>query len=120
MKGNTTCPDHCGLAFDDDFIVRLIAIDCLMRTTTGKEITILSGPRCAAHNTKVRGVNGSSHILGIAADIEFLDNFQCFWLLNHIIGQGFVRIGMNRAEKFIHIDSGTEKMNYPQGIIWNY
>ena len=54
---------------DEDLVVLLQCI----REHFNKPVTITSGYRTAAHNTKVGGSKSSQHLLGRAADIQVAD-----------------------------------------------
>lgn len=60
------CPDCNITAYDSKLVDRLQII----RNLLGESITITSGYRCKAHNTKVKGSINSLHMQGIAVDIK--------------------------------------------------
>ena len=86
-----------------------------VRKKLGKPIKINSGYRTVARNKKIGGVNDSSHLKGLAADISCSNSVDRFKLLNLLLEAGFNRIGI--AKSFIHIDIDKTKS---QNVIWGY
>ena len=60
---------HCGCG-EKDVNPKLVDLLDRIRKSFDKPITIMSGRRCKAHNTKVGGAKNSQHVLGNAADIQ--------------------------------------------------
>jgi uncharacterized protein YcbK (DUF882 family) len=120
MRGNLTCPDKCGFEFNTQFLRDLTELDKLSKIYIKREIYITSGPRCPEYNAKVKGINGSTHTEGIAADIEFLNSEDLYFLIKHSLGLGICRIGINREHKYIHIDKGMKSKRFDKNIIWLY
>ena len=91
------------------------------RAIYGKPIYITSGYRTEAHNEKVGGVFGSSHLKGLAADISDnasgtkIDSRNRFLMLQALFAVGFDRIGVGNG--FTHIDIDTSKK---PDVIWTY
>ena len=63
------CRDGTDTILIDEGLV--VLLQCI-REHFGKPVTITSGYRTASHNTRVGGSKSSQHLLGRAADIEFL------------------------------------------------
>lgn len=76
---------------------------------------LTSACRCIKWNKKVGGSETSSHIVGLAADIEVKDGRSRFKILNALIIVGFTRIGIGKD--FIHADIDTRKF---QATVWLY
>lgn len=77
--------------------------------------TITSGYRTKLYNDKVGGVEGSSHIKGLAADIRAVGSREKFIIVNSLLLVGFTRIGISK--NFIHVDLDKDKI---QDVIWTY
>jgi uncharacterized protein YcbK (DUF882 family) len=85
------------------------------RSLAGVAFKINSGYRTEAHNAKVKGVKGSSHCQGWAADIHCTDGSQRFLIVNALLKSGINRIGISST--FIHADCDPTK---PTQVIWTY
>lgn len=107
-KWEFKCKCGCGLyIYNEDFVVKVQRV----RDRYKKRIGVNSGTRCSTHNKKEGGSDTSSHLDGIAGDLE-ADNM--FLLLRYTI-QEFDRLGI--AETFIHVDNDKNKK---QEIYWIY
>ena len=96
--------------------------DFLERLDTAREyavtpFVISSGYRCSKHNEAVGGLETSSHLKGLAADIHVQGSRQRYKILMGLIGAGFNRIGINSKRGFIHVDLDTAK---PSNVVWIY
>jgi uncharacterized protein YcbK (DUF882 family) len=76
---------------------------------------ITSGYRTEKHNNKIGGVKDSSHLKGLAADVQCTDSRSRYIMLNALNKVGFCRIGI--SDTFIHCDISTDKS---QQVIWVY
>lgn len=85
------------------------------RKKFGKPIKINSGYRSEAHNKKVGGVESSSHLKGLAADISCTNSVDRFNLYDVLREVGFKRIGVARS--FIHVDIDKDKSSK---VFWVY
>ena len=85
------------------------------RKKFGKPIKINSGYRSEAHNRKVGGTSGSSHLKGLAVDIACDGSVNRFELCNILLEVGFKRIGIGKY--FIHVDIDKDKS---QHVMWLY
>jgi hypothetical protein len=85
------------------------------RHIAGVPFRINSGYRSEAHNRRVNGSKGSSHLKGLAADISATTSNRRYLVLSALIRVGFRRIGI--ADTFIHVDADESK---PQNISWLY
>ena len=74
----------------DEFVRKLD----IARDIAGIPFNINSGFRCKKHNEAVGGVENSSHLKGIAADILVKDENSRFKILEGLIRAGFKRIGI--------------------------
>lgn len=93
------CKDGSDLVKVDDELVEKLQI---MRSYFGSPITINSGYRTKAHNTKVGGSPNSQHLLGKAADIVVKGRTP------KIVGEfakkiGFTGVGIYKD--FVHVDT---------------
>jgi len=100
-----------GEAMDKEFLSRLDQA----RSLCDIPFRITSGYRTEDHNRKVKGVLGSSHTKGLAADIACTNSAA-----RHIIVSALLKVGLNRigiADTFIHVDRDSSK---PANVIWTY
>lgn len=93
---------------DPGFLIKLQRL----RDLWGSPLTVTSGLRCRAWNTKVAGSPNSLHLLGKAADLllENPEDGPRLSILAEKAGMGGV--GLDRG--FIHVDDG------PSGRRWSY
>jgi hypothetical protein len=110
------CSCGCGVGS-----ISPILVDKLqnIRDVTNKSMTITSGLRCEAFNTKIKGSSSSSHVpndegIGLAVDISCTTSEDRYSIINVAI-KFFRRIGI--SGKFIHLDVDPYKT---QGVIWTY
>lgn len=106
------CPCGCGqndMVFD--FLARLEAA----RAGAGIPFVINSGFRCAEHNRAVGGTILSSHMFGLAVDIDVPNSRARFKILESLVRAGFTRIGV--GENFIHVDDDPKKDTQ---VVWLY
>tara|TARA_R110000822_G_scaffold128628_1_gene264471 strand:+ start:1018 stop:1386 length:369 start_codon:yes stop_codon:yes gene_type:complete len=92
----------------------------LAREKFDKPIKITSGFRTEAYNIdlKARGYKASSkssHLKGLAVDIQCNNSKNRFELVDILLDVGFNRIGI--ANTFIHADIDQDK---PSHVIWTY
>jgi uncharacterized protein YcbK (DUF882 family) len=84
------------------------------RTLCGFPIIITSGLRTPEQNSAVGGVPDSSHVLGLAADIQVPvgqnEREKLIWALGRV---GFKRLGL--YNRHIHLDIDKSKA---QNIVW--
>lgn len=78
--------------------------------------------RCPVHNANEGGRPNSAHVTTETencegCDILYRNNSELFIIVKSLIFAGFVRIGINRQEKFIHVDNDDNK---PQRVLFNY
>ncbi len=106
------CPSlpDSGKNMDTNFIHKLDHA----RDIAGISFKITSGYRTFEHNQKVGGVQNSSHLNGLAADIAIGSGNERFVVLNALIKAGFKRLGI--AKTFIHCDTDSSKPN----SVWTY
>lgn len=78
-------------------------------------LTINSACRCEKHNRQIGGRSNSAHLAGLACDLRCANSFSRFYLVKHLIDEGFSRIGV--GHDFIHVDIDAEK---PQSLLWLY
>ena len=81
-----------------------------VRDAYGASIKVTSGYRCPEHNAAVGGKVGSSHMSGLAADIQpSLMNLDELDKLYEICYNIFDNIGDGRNKKFVHVDVREKK-----------
>ena len=101
---------HSGKNMDSEFLSKLE----LAREYANIPFKITSGYRTKEHNSKVGGVQNSSHLIGVAADIAVSSGNERYIILNALIKAGFKRLGI--AKTFIHCDTDINKPN----SVWTY
>lgn len=95
----------CDKCSDQFISPELIAKLDKVRKEFGKAIRITSGYRCLHHNLAIGGKENSSHISGLAADIQpVILNLDDLDLLYQICYHVFDNIGDGRNKNFIHVD----------------
>jgi len=100
---NTSCK-HCGKGnIIHELFLRLRNVEYII----GKPLNITSGYRCSEHNQKVGGSPTSSHLIGMAADIEVVSDAHRYQLVQALIRVGITRIGVYK--NFIHCDIDQAK-----------
>ena len=86
------------------------------RGLAGITFNITSGYRTKEYNSMLNdAVLNSSHIYGLAADIEAISSRYRFKILKSLITVGFHRIGV--SENFIHVDDDISKVH---SVVWLY
>ena len=114
------CSCGCGVGS-----ISPILVDKLqnIRDVTNKSMTITSGLRCEAFNTKIKGSPSSSHVpndegIGLAVDISCTTSESRFEIVDVAI-KFFRRIGIagEHTGNFIHLDIDPYKT---QDVIWTY
>jgi uncharacterized protein YcbK (DUF882 family) len=108
------CKCGCGKAsMNQQFMEKLEEL----RVDYGRPMTISSGYRCPDHNRRVGGVPDSAHTSGCAVDITFRSGHELFMIIKALINGGFVRVGIDFARKFVHVDADPSK---PAQVMWGY
>ena len=105
------CPCCKRSPMDEGFIRKLQNA----RIVAGIGFTITSGFRCEKHNKEIGGKPDSSHLRGVAADIDCMSSQKRHAILHALQLVGFNRIGI--AKNFIHADTDP---NLPSNVIWMY
>ena len=108
------CNCGCGLInVPPGFLKRLNTA----RHYSGVPYIITSWCRCFKHNKKpgVGGSPTSSHLKGIAVDIQARSNIRRFAIIAGLLFAGFTRIGIGKT--FIHADLDHRKA---QKVMWLY
>lgn len=107
-------PDVIGsglVNMNKDFLERLDRARELANTV----FNINSGYRTLSHNKVVGGKMNSSHLKGLAVDIEATDSRSRAKILSALVTVGFHRIGI--AKSFIHVDADDTK---DPMVVWLY
>lgn len=108
--------DGSGQMMDKNFLMMLEAA----REIYGQPMRITSGFRTENYNDELnkRGYKASpnsSHLKGLAADIECTNSTDRYNLVDSLLKAGFNRIGI--ADSFIHVDNDLSKAPF---VIWTY
>jgi len=85
------------------------------RGFAGVPFVITSGYRTPEKNSKVGGVENSTHTNGLGADIKCTDSAVRFKMIKAFLEAGFTRIGIYTAH--IHVDMGKNPQ-YPENVVW--
>jgi len=107
MKYFTTEEFECPCCKQNHIKPELVDKLDMARSLAGVPFHVNSGWRCPAHNLQVGGSLTSSHLKGLAADIQALTDFYRFRVVMGAVLAGFTRIGVYKT--FIHIDGDPEK-----------
>lgn len=103
-----------GLAMMDyAFVERLDRL----RKLWGRPLVVNSGYRTRDRNTAVGGVKDSAHQRGLAADLRTSDITDAIRFALVAAMNGFQRIGVDMAGKYVHLDSDT---SLPSPAVWFY
>ena len=105
------CKCGCGLDIDQDF--KMVVIKA--RKLANVQFIIKSGARCVEHNYRVKGKPNSSHLDGLAVDIQCTNSRT-----RSIIMTAFCKVGVDRigiAEDFLHFDIDPSKA---PDVTWLY
>ena len=111
------CPSlpNSGKNMDINFLYKLEHA----RELAGIPFKITSGYRTKEYNEDLlkrgyKASKNSSHLIGVAADIQVSSGSERYIILNALIRAGFKRIGV--AKGFIHCDTDESKSN----SVWTY
>ena len=103
------CKCGCGL----DITPRLKAMLIHAQTFTNIPFKITSGARCKKDNKRVGGSRTSSHIKGVAVDIEAQGGYARLEIVKSLLMANFNRIGVYRNHIHADIDSDKPVSIYP-------
>lgn len=109
------CKDGTDTVMVDEALMLLL--QCI-REHFGKPVTITSGYRTAAHNTKVGGAKSSQHLLGRAADIRVqgtsVEDVAAYAerLMPDWGGVGRYPVKTGRATGWVHVDTRADKARW--------
>lgn len=112
------CP--CGCVDGGDAKVDLLEALQVVRDLLGLPMVVTSGVRCASHNSHIGAGKGSSHILGLAADILIPNSGYAFLLMKAALqSEKFSRIGFGKMDETLvmHLDIDKDKV---QKVLWGY
>ena len=111
--GEFDSPDEVGSGskMDAEFLQKLDKA----RELAGCKFKVNSGYRTQEHNLKVGGRFGSSHKLGLAADIAYRGSRERYLIMSSAMQAGINRIGLGAT--FIHLDLDKKK---DEKVIWTY
>lgn len=106
----------CGREHDQQLVdSHLVKLLDTAREIAGIPFVINSGYRCLKHNREVGGIEHSSHLRGLAADIKAKTLRHRYLIIDALLKAGFSRIGV--ATDYIHADIDETK---DDNIIWTY
>jgi zinc D-Ala-D-Ala carboxypeptidase len=100
------CSCGCGAGFKEmnpDFIAQLD----LAREYAGVPFKINSSIRCKKHNKDVGGKDTSSHLYGLAVDLDCSNDETRYQIITGCMQAGIKRFGISKS--FIHIDDDSTK-----------
>lgn len=103
-KEEFDCRCGCGL---NNISSELVGLLDSARMLCDVPFVVNSGTRCIKHNINVGGSKTSSHLLGLACDIQAKDSNTRFKILKSLFRVGFSRILI--YENFIHVDVDYKK-----------
>lgn len=112
-RNEFACRCECG---NDKVSQELVSKLEMTRLMYGKPMKITSGIRCEKHNKDVGGLENSSHIHGLAADIYCDDSYTRDQLVG-FLRTHFKRMGI--ANDFIHVDV-ADGYGKPSPCLWVY
>jgi len=111
-KSEFDCKCGCGLNnMSKEFVGWLEFV----RTVLDAPIIITSGSRCQTHNNSVGGSKTSSHLTGLAADIEVKNSESRLNLVFALAQSHITRVGIGK--NFLHVDIDKNKTQY---VMWVY
>lgn len=105
-RNDCKCSGYPSNGLDQELLILLDNI----RKKLGSAITVNSGYRCSIHNGHVGGLKKSQHLLGKAADIKpSKGSISAFYkICNELNPNG----GVGRYEKFVHVDSRSDRKRW--------
>jgi uncharacterized protein YcbK (DUF882 family) len=80
-----------------------------MEEEIGERIKVNSGYRCKKHNAEVGGSETSSHLKGLAWDVDCDPSNLRYRILRAVILSGISRIGIGKGYIHLDIDRGKDK-----------
>lgn len=105
-KNEFTCKCGCGM---NNISIELVKVLEEIRNHFGQPCTVTSGCRCATHNKRVGGVQGSRHVSGKASDI-YVKGVSASTLLAYtksLVNQGKLRYTYTNNSNMngvVHVD----------------
>lgn len=105
-KSEFTCKCGCGM---NNISIELVKVLEDIRNHFGQPVVVTSGCRCASHNKKVGGVQGSRHVVGKASDI-YVKGVSATTLLAYtkqLVAQGKLRYTYTNNSNMngvVHVD----------------
>lgn len=107
-RSEFACGCGCGFNAVD---IELVCLLEKVRSRFKNTITITSACRCAKHNKKVGGTDGSKHKLGIAADIV-VKNTKPMEVYSFLCTCAGDKYGIGSYDNFTHIDVRQDKARW--------
>ena len=112
------CPCGCGFGrHAEDINADLVALLEAVREEVGHPLFVNSWCRCPTHNTAVRGVDGSVHTLGQAADLRAIGGARKHGIQKAGFAHGAMGVGI--GENYVHLDVHDGSVKYRPSS-WGY
>jgi zinc D-Ala-D-Ala carboxypeptidase len=83
------------------------------RHFSGVPFVVRSAVRCVSHNEAEGGSKTSSHLKGLAVDIQTIGSVMRMKVVSGLLEAGFNRIGI--YSDFVHVDVDNTKTNH---VMW--
>ena len=94
---------------------RVVTLHRAIEMDVLESITVNSGCRCERYNKKIGGSPTSSHLRGLAWDVDCDGSTMRYRILNAAIKLGIDRIGIGKG--YLHLDIDRQK---DRRVIWLY
>lgn len=108
------CKCGCGGEQAPAIVANLMRVAAMLekvRAVCGKPLHVTSGFRCAKHNAKVGGADGSRHLTGEAADVVCYDLAP---VRVQRIARGIPEVhGLGLGKTFTHLDVRGRRVEFP-------
>ena len=106
------CPCGCGLNNSNPILIEILNT---AREYTEIPFKINRCCSCKKHNKEVGGSETSSHLIGLAVDLDAHGSRKRFIIVDALLKAGFNRIGIGKT--FIHADIDENK---DEEVVWLY
>lgn len=92
-----------------------------IRERWGRALIVSSGNRCADHNARVGGVDGSEHVQPggcLGADVACWTSRDRALLLDAVRHSGITRVGVYRRHLHIGVGDAVASEKFPSPVVW--